>query len=108
MVSKDENVRPTASKIIGHQYLRSNSVFKSRSQLYKELEDTKARLKQLEMELKSKAAAESSPWLPAAKLAECSSPRASPVARPKPVISQLSSSRLLVGRGTSKSHSCLV
>ena len=107
MVSKDENVRPTASKIIGHQYLRSNSVFKSRSQLYKELEDTKARIKQLELELKAKAAAESSPWLPT-KLAESSSPRALLVARPKPFISQLSSSRLLVGRGTSKSHSCLV
>ena len=106
MVSKDENVRPTASKLIGHQYLRSNSVFKSRSQLYKELEESKARVKQLENELML-SKSETSLWL-AANVAQSSSPRASPVARPKAVISHLSSSRLLVGRGTSKSHSCLI
>jgi hypothetical protein len=115
MVSQDEKLRPTASKIVNHQYLRSNSMSKSRSQLYKELKETKAKLRLLEMEIASKN--ERPSWMnkfsvaraPVVNKNASSSPQTSPIARQKSPVSKVTcSNRLLVGRGTPKSNSCLL
>lgn len=121
MVSKDEKLRPSASKIVTHPFLRSNVMSKSRSQLYKELKETKARIRQLELELETKDNPMSATWRPAAftqnsplkQTEEASSPQTSPVPRtPAAALANFSkaekSKRLLVGRGTPKSFSCLL
>ena len=108
MVSPDENLRPSAAKIVTHPFLRSNTMSKSRSQLYKELKETKARLRQLELELSSQK--EPVSWLQRFPPQQgSSSPHSSPVSRHSPVVGKQSQSkRLLVGRGTQKSLSCLL
>ena len=108
MVCPDENMRPTAAKIVTHPYLRSNTMSKSRSQLYKELKETKARLRQLERELSAQK--EPVSWLTRFPPQQgSSSPQSSPGLRRSPVASKPpQSKRLLVGRGTQKSLSCLL
>ena len=113
MVSQDLNLRPSASKVIAHQYLRSCSMSKSRSQLLKELKETKARLRQLELEISEKndptswlsKFASRSPITVAAKK-HTSSQQSSPKSHPKILLSK--HTRFLVGRGTTKSNSCLL
>ena len=121
MVCQDENMRPTAAKIVSHPFLRSSSKIKSRSQLCQELRDSQARIRQLELQLSARAEPSGTPasWLtrfpPVEKNNRSSSPHTSPVSRQTPsaataIVPQSgkSTKRLLVGRGTAKSYSCLL
>ncbi len=118
MVSKDENARPSAMKIVTHGYLRSSSMSKSRAQLYKELKETKARLKQLEVELscqkdRSVLNAQGPGWelpLKARPLQDdSSSPLSSPVkATALLTLAERPYKKVPVGRGAPKSRSCMM
>jgi outer membrane protease len=87
MVNPDPLARPSASRLANMQTLRgtNSSNAKSRSQLYQELKDTKAKVKMLEMQLKL------------SKTTICSEETKS-TSTPK-------LSRLAVGRGTLRSRS---
>jgi len=118
MVSKDEKVRPSALKIVTHGYLRSNTMSKSRAQLHKELKETKARLKLLEVELsiqKDKPVfnAPGPSWMIPFKTRplhdDSSSPQSSPVkATALLTLAERPFKKITVGRGAPKSRSCMM
>merc|ERR1711863_149817 len=88
MVNPDPLARPSASKLASLQSLRgsNSSNNKSRSQLYQELKETKAKLRQLEQKLGTSAS---------------DTPKSS-------TTSFKNSSRILIGRGCVKSRSSTV
>jgi len=113
MVSKDEKARPSALKIVTYGYLRSNTMSKSRAQLYKELKETKVRLKLLEVELsiqkdKSVGNATGPSWMVPFKMKQLLDESSSLQSSPVKARAEKPFKKITVGQGAPKSRSWMM